>query len=157
MSRVYGRVEIFILGVFAIVVYQTKSEIYLDGTKSLQRHSGYGVAFANFAAHKFRYLNITPLIYVSVNEFRECGKLCVDHFSCFSFNTAAFRDMERKIFCELLPSDKYNNTSKFAASQIFHHFSIKVFPITSISFQKGLHISLVSLRVQVKIELEPEY
>jgi len=131
MSCVFARVDIFILGVFANVVYQTKSEIYLDGTKSLQRHSGHGVAFANFAAHKFRYLNITPLISVSVNEFRECGKLCVDLFSCFSFNAAAFRDLEKKILCELLPSDKYNSTRKFAASQIFHHFSVKVIPFTS--------------------------
>ena len=114
------------IGFLASVVYKAKCEVYVDGTKGLKRNSGQGVAYANFAAHKFHYLNISPLLSVSVNEFRECGKLCVDHLLCFSFNGAVFRDMEGKILCELLPSDKYNKSSEFASSQIFHHFSIKV-------------------------------
>ena len=126
MPSSLARVKILILGFFANVVYQTKSEIYVDGSRTLKRHSGHGVAFANFAAHKFSYLNITPLVSFSVTEFRECGKHCVDHSSCFSFNGAAFRDVEGKTLCELLPSDKYNKSSSFVASQIYHHFSIMV-------------------------------
>ena len=92
-----ARVKILILGFFANVVYQTKSEIYVDGSRTLKRHSGHGVAFANFAAHKFSYLNITPLVSFSVTEFRECGKHCVDHSSCFSFNGAAFRTWRERL------------------------------------------------------------
>ena len=122
MSIYFVQVVFFLAHAFC----QAKSKVFVDGKKGLKRRAGDGVAYANFAAHKFHYLNITPLLSVSVSEFRECDKLCVDHFSCFSFNGAAFRDMERKMLCELLPSDKYNRSSKFVASQIFHHFSIKV-------------------------------
>lgn len=108
------------------LVYQAASEVYIDGSKALKRDAGDGVAYANFAAHKFRYLNLAPLVSTSVKEPRECGKLCVDHSSCFSTNLAAFRDQDRRIMCELLPSDKYNNSNKFIGNQTFHHLSMKV-------------------------------
>ena len=102
------------------------SEEYPDGTKSLKRHSGNGLAFANFAVHKFRHLNITPLVSASMKNVKDCGRLCVDHSSCFSVNFAAFFHEEGLILCELLPSDKYNNSDKFLDSVVFHHLSIKV-------------------------------
>lgn len=118
---------IFFLGFFAIFFHQATSDVYVDGTKGLKRpKSGNGVAYANFATHKFRHLNITPLVSASVKNIRECGKLCVDHPSCFSANFAEFFHEEGKIFCELLPSDKYNNSEEFLDSQVFHHLSIKV-------------------------------
>ncbi|KAL9972060.1 hypothetical protein ACROYT_G018299 [Oculina patagonica] len=120
-----ARVAILILGVFAILIYQAVTEVYFDGTKGLKRNEGDGIAYANFAAHKFRYLNLNPLVSTSVKELRECGKLCVDHSSCFSTNLAAFRDQYGWILCELLPSDKYNHSDKFLDSGVFHHFSIK--------------------------------
>ena len=145
----FVQLVIFLGNVFC----QAKREVYVDGTKGLKRHAGDGVAYANFAAHKFHYLNITPLLSVSVSEFRECGKLCVDHFSCFSFNGAAFRDMEsRKMLCELLPSDKYNRSSKFTSSQIFHHFSIKVGKIIVNSDNKSYRY-IMSLIIKRSITL----
>ena len=128
MFRFFARVDIRILGFLVNLVYQAKSEtIYVDGTNGLKRPpSGHGLAYANFAAHKFRYLNITPLVSASVKDTRECGKLCVDHSSCFSANFAAFFHEEGRILCELLPSDKYNNSKKFLDSAVFHHLSIKV-------------------------------
>ncbi|KAJ7311606.1 hypothetical protein OS493_039943, partial [Desmophyllum pertusum] len=103
----------------------TVSEVYIDGRKGLKRDTKNGVAYANFAAHKFRHLNVTALVSTSVKELRECGKLCVDHSSCFSTNLAAFRDQDGWILCELLPSDKYNNSNLFIDSAMYHHFSIK--------------------------------
>ena len=117
---------IFSFCIFTNFLLSAVSET-LDGTKTLRRHSENGsVAFANFAAHKFRYLNITPLLSASVKNVKECGKLCVDHPSCFSTNVAAFFHEEGLILCELLPSDKYNYSDKFLDSAVFHHFSIKV-------------------------------
>jgi len=46
--------------------------------------------------------------------------------SCFSYNPAAFADANGKLACELLPSDKYNNSDKFIYSLTFNHFSIPV-------------------------------
>jgi len=85
-----------------------------------------GIAFANFKAHKFSYLNITSLGTDYVLSGKECGVACVNIASCFSFNLAAFYDINGRILCELLPSDKYNNSDKCISSQYFHHFSIAV-------------------------------
>ena len=108
------------------LVYQAESEVYIDGREGLKRDAGKGVAYANFAAHKFRHLKLTPLVSASVKELGECGKLCVDHSSCFSTNLAAFGDQEGWILCELLPSDKYNNSNLFIDSAMYHHLSMKV-------------------------------
>ena len=123
----FFRVEILTVVVFANLICRAVSKVYVDGSKGLKRDSRIGVAYANFVAHKFSRLDLSPLASASVQEIRECGKLCVDHTSCFSFNLAAFRDnVERKILCQLLQSDKFNKTSMFVPSPIFHHFSIKV-------------------------------
>ena len=44
----------------------------------------------------------------------------------FSYNLAAFADINGKLLCELLPSDKFNNSDKFTSSPFYHHFSIPV-------------------------------
>ena len=124
-------VEAFVLGFTAHLVSQAASEVYIDGSKALKRDAGEGVAYANFATHKFRYLNVTPLASASVTEPRECGKLCVDHSSCFSTNLAAFRDQNGKTICERLPSDKFNNSNEYIENATFHHFSIEVRPLSN--------------------------
>jgi len=93
------RERIFIFVFFANLFLQGITEVYVDGTKSLQRDFRNGVFYANFAVHKFRYLNITVSWSASVKGLRECGKLCVDHSSCFSINVAAFRDGNGWILC----------------------------------------------------------
>ncbi|KAJ7377089.1 hypothetical protein OS493_030683 [Desmophyllum pertusum] len=129
------RVEVLLVVVFALLVYQVVSQVYIDGSKALKRDAGDGVAYANFAAHKFRYLNLAPLISALVTEHRECAKLCVDHSSCFSTNLAATRDNKGRIKCELLPSDKYNNSNKLLDSAVFHHLSIKAAKRKRIQFE----------------------
>jgi hypothetical protein len=94
--------------------------------QSISRGVHNGIAFANFKAHKFSYLNITSLGTDYVLNGEECSFACVDIPSCFSFNLAAFYDINGRMLCELLPSDKYNNSDKFISSQLFHHFSIRV-------------------------------
>jgi len=126
MITLSAREEIVLLVFTVHLVYKGASEVYIDGSKALKRDAGNGVAYAKFAAHKFRYLNLAPLVSTSVKEPREYSKLCVDHSSCFSTNLAAFRDQGGKIICELLPSDKYNNSDKFLDSATFHHLVIKV-------------------------------
>ena len=125
-SSIITQAVIFFLVFTTHLVYQAASEDFIDGSKALKRHTGEGVSFANFALHKFRYLNLAPLVSSSVKEPRECGKLCVDHSSCFSTNLAAYRDQNGKMLCELLPSDKYNSSNKFMGNATFHHLSIKV-------------------------------
>ena len=126
MFGLFTRAEILFVVFNASLVCQAANEVDIDGSKAFKRDSVEGVAYANFAAHKFRYLNITPLDSTSVKEPLECGLLCVTHSSCFSTNLAAFHDQEGNIKCELLQSDKYNNSDKFFESAGYYHLSIKV-------------------------------
>ena len=97
------------------------------GGKTLSRGTDRGMAYAKFKAHKFSYLNITNIGSDYVFKGSECGLACVNIPSCFSFNLATFSDIiSGKFFCELLPSDIYNNSKQFIASQFHHHHSITV-------------------------------
>ena len=105
--------------------------------QSISRGVHNGVAFANIKAHKFSYLNITSIGTDYVFNGKDCGVACVNISSCFSFNLAAFYDINGGILCEMLPSDKYNNSDKFVSSQSFHHFSIAVSTLMSASLKKN--------------------
>ena len=84
------------------------------------------MAFVNFKDERFSYLNITSLRTDLVEHETDCVFACLKNPSCFSYNLAAYPDINGKLLCELLPSEKYNNSDKFAPSQVFHHFSIVV-------------------------------
>ena len=110
--------------------------------KNISREDHHNIAFANFKAHKFSYLNITSLNTNYVVNEDECSFACVDIPSCFSYNLAAFSDISGRILCELLPSDKYNNSDKFIGSQIFTHFSIWVSTsLSKLLFSRSREIS----------------
>ena len=94
--------------------------------QSISRGVHNGFAFANFKSHEFSYLNITSLGTDYVLDGKECGFACAVTPSCYSYNLAAFYDISGTMLCELLPSDKYNNSDKFVSSQSFHHFSVVV-------------------------------
>ncbi|XP_044181237.1 uncharacterized protein LOC114975424 [Acropora millepora] len=83
-----------------------------------------GVSYVNFVEEKFSYLNITALGGDFVDNMPECSFACLDIPSCFSFNLGTTPEANDRFRCELLPSDKYNNSDKFVHSLIFHHFSI---------------------------------
>ncbi|XP_067047341.1 uncharacterized protein [Acropora muricata] len=87
--------------------------------------SNNGISYVNLAKDKFSYLNITALNGRDfVDNMPECSLACLDTPSCFSINVGATLDVNNRFPCELLPSDKYNNSDKFVHSRIFHHFSI---------------------------------
>ncbi|RMX43467.1 hypothetical protein pdam_00001885 [Pocillopora damicornis] len=92
--------------------------------KTLSRGTDRGMAYAKFKPHQFSYLNITSIGSDYVLQGSECGLVCVNIPSCFSFNLGAFRNVIGKVICELLPSDIYNNSEKFVLSQSHHHYSI---------------------------------
>ena len=126
MSIFLALVDSSVLYFFAILIFRVKSEIFIDGSKSLKRYTKNGFSYANFDANKFSYLNITPLVSASVKGVHECCILCLDHSSCVSANFASLFREEGDILCELLPSDRYNNSDKLVFSSVFNHLSIKV-------------------------------
>ena len=126
MSIFLALVDSSVLYFFAILIFRVKSEIFIDGSKSLKRHTKNGFSYANFETNKFFYLNITPLGSASVKGVYECGLLCLAHSWCFSTNFASLFREKGEILCELLPSDKYNSSDKLVFSSVFNHLSIKV-------------------------------
>ncbi|CAH3188859.1 unnamed protein product, partial [Porites evermanni] len=80
--------------------------------------------YVNFMISEFSYLNITSIGRNLIQDENDCGYACLEIPSCFSYNVAAFPDVNGKLLCELLPSDKFNNSDKFNASKEFHHFYI---------------------------------
>ncbi|CAH3188858.1 unnamed protein product, partial [Porites evermanni] len=80
--------------------------------------------YVNFMISEFSYLNISSIGRNLIQEENDCGYACLEIPSCFSYNVAAFPDVNGKLLCELLPSDKFNNSDKFNASKEFHHFYI---------------------------------
>ena len=84
------------------------------------------MSFINFKAYEFSFLNITNIGSELVQSDTECGFACLGITSCFSYNLAAFSDINGKLLCELLPSDKFNNSDNFTSSPFYHHFSIPV-------------------------------
>ncbi|CAH3030887.1 unnamed protein product [Porites evermanni] len=80
--------------------------------------------YVNFMIDQFSYLNITSIGRNLIQDENDCGYACLEIPSCFSYNVAAFPDVNGKLLCELLSSDKYNNSDKFNASKEFHHFFI---------------------------------
>ena len=82
--------------------------------------------------NEFSYLNITSVGRNLIQEEDDCAFACLNIPSCFSYNMATFPDVNGKFLCELLASDKYNNSDKFITSKEFHHFHIPVSETTFI-------------------------
>ena len=88
--------------------------------------------YVNFMMNEFSYLNITSVGRNLIQEEDDCTFACLKIPSCFSYNMANFPDVNGKFLCELLSSDKYNNSDKFITSKEFHHFHIPVSETTFI-------------------------
>nr|XP_058951921.1 L-rhamnose-binding lectin CSL2-like [Pocillopora verrucosa] len=107
---------------FSIKVSQENIHV---GGNFLNRGIEKGMAYAKFKAHRFAFLNVTTIGPNNVVKAgSECGLACVNSLSCLSFNLAVFHGMNGKLLCQLLPTDIYNNSDKFAISEQFHHYSI---------------------------------
>ena len=87
----------------------------------LKASGGLLKVFISFKAEGFSYLNITTFGLEHVQNNTECGFACLRITSCFSYNLAASSDINGKLLCELLPSDKFNNSDKFTSSPFYHH------------------------------------
>lgn len=118
-SILYGYVLPFCLFTLRLIRFPFASA-------GINRVSQGGVSYFNLKTEQFSYLNITRIGSELVQDGSECGFSCLEASLCFSYNLATFSDVNGKLQCELLPSDKYNNSDKFIYSPIFNHVSILV-------------------------------
>ena len=79
-----------------------------------------------YSRHEFHYLNVPSVGKVMVTDEFECCFKCLRNPSCFSVNLAASQTVSKKLWCELLPSHKYNSPEKCQQKKNSHHIYIMV-------------------------------
>ena len=94
----------------------------------VQRDPYKDLSYANFIEHFNHTLDVSKIEGVPVQTGSECLLRCVNNDRCYSTNVEAFHpDLPNgKIWCDLLPTDKYNTSEKFKTNHTFHHYSIWV-------------------------------
>ena len=81
----------------------------------------------HFSKHEFHYLNVPRIRTLAVYDVFDCTFECLSNPLCFSVNLAASKGADGKLWCELLPSDKYKTLSQYyKVNHTSHHFAIKV-------------------------------
>ena len=92
----------------------------------VERDPNKELSYANFIEHFYHVLDVLNIERVAVETGSECLLRCVSSDRCFSTNVGAFQLPNGKIWCDLLPTDKYNTSEKFKTNHTFHHYSIWV-------------------------------
>lgn len=88
------------------------------------KRSNSGVSFAQFVGNPFTRLNASVLATLQVSSLGECTFECINHHECFSVNFG--NRAHGKHRCELINTDRFNQPDKFAISQGFYHYNVKV-------------------------------
>ncbi|XP_068729935.1 uncharacterized skeletal organic matrix protein 5-like [Montipora capricornis] len=78
-----------------------------------------------FVKYDSHYLNVLRVGTHTVADDFDCTFECLSHPSCLSFNLAASRGADGKLWCKLLSSDRYRDPEEFRANATSHHFSAK--------------------------------
>ena len=101
---------------------------FCDATnlRSLQRDPNKQLSYAKFMEHIYHVLDVPKIEGVAVRTGSQCLLRCVNDDRCFSTNIGAFYLPNGKLWCDLLPTDKYNTSEKFKTNHTFHHYSITV-------------------------------
>ena len=79
---------------------------------------------------EFYYLHVSRVGTFTVYDAFDCTFECLNNPSCVSVNMAASRGANDELWCELLSSDKYRNSSEYHGNKSSHHFAMKVGNIT---------------------------
>ena len=76
--------------------------------------------------NEFRYLKVRKIGLFMVTDVFDCAFECLRLSSCISVNLAKNEKAAGNIWCELLSSDKYQNSQKFRGNQTSHHLFKKL-------------------------------
>ena len=112
----------FITGLFFFPVTES-NPVYREGnlassTRTFLRRT--------FIKHEFHHLNVPLVGTVAVSDVFDCTLECLSNPFCFSVNLAAFKGAHGKLWCELLSSDKFRNSTEYKGNKSSHHFAIEV-------------------------------
>ena len=109
--------------IFVVIGYKKG---WTFSNKGLYQESYDEMWLMNMVEETFSYLNISKINSAEVQNHGECAFACLKEPMCFSYNLEARASKTGTRVCELLPSDKYNNSDEVIISQKFHHYSIQV-------------------------------
>ena len=79
-----------------------------------------------FLKDEFHYLSTPVIGRREVVDGFDCSFECLSSPLCYSYNLAASRGPDGKLWCELLSSDKYSHPRNYSGNQSSHHFVAKV-------------------------------
>ena len=82
-----------------------------------------------FVKEEFYYLNVSRVGTFTVYDIFDCTFECLSNPSCLSVNMATSKGANGELWCELLSSDKYRNSTEYEGNKSSHHFSRKVWNI----------------------------
>lgn len=74
----------------------------------------------------FHYLNVPNVGTIMAHDDFACTFTCLNNPLCFSVNLASSKGTNGKLWCELLSSDKYNNSEEYKGNMSAHHYSVLV-------------------------------
>ena len=77
-----------------------------------------------FLKEEFHYLDVTRIRKFTILDMFHCALVSLRNNLCLSLNMASSRGTERKLWCELLSSDKNRNAENYHKNTSSHHFSI---------------------------------
>ena len=81
---------------------------------------------ATFLKDEFHYLSTPVIGRREVIGGFDCSFKCLSSPLCYSYNLAASRAADGKLWCELLSSDKHSHPRNYSGNQSSHHFVAKV-------------------------------
>lgn len=87
-----------------------------------------GFRDAFYAKEDFHFLNVPRLGTYTVYDELGCTLKCLRKPSCLSLNMGASKGANEKLWCELLPSNKYINPEGYRENGSSHHVYIEVGP-----------------------------
>ena len=79
-----------------------------------------------FIKHEFHHLNVPLAGTAAVFDEFDCTFECLSNPLCFSVNLAASKGAHGRLWCELLSSDKYRNSTEYEGNKSSHHLAIEV-------------------------------
>ena len=121
----------FVLILASLFIYFTSQILDVgfsdaNNLPGLHRDPNKLLSYAKFIEHFYHVLDVPKIEGVAVQTGSQCLLRCVNNDYCFSTNIGAFYLPNGKLWCDLLPTDKYNISEKFKTSHTFHHYSIMV-------------------------------
>ena len=115
---------------YIIVLFPGTNAFQPDGTSFSQT-----VKQRQFSKDDFHFLNVTRVASFAVYDIFDCIFECLSHLLCFSFNFAASKGKDGKLWCDLLSSDKYRNFREYNENMTSHHFfTVAWFLISTLIF-----------------------